>query len=44
MMKAHYLPALDTSGQPVASFWKTRVAYNVLDPERLQLSMQPGEP
>lgn len=44
MMKARYLPALDTSGQPVASFWKTRVAYNVLDPQRLRLSMEPGVP
>jgi len=44
MLEARYIPALDTAGQPVASYWKTRVAYNVLDTERLQLSMQPGQP
>jgi TonB family protein len=44
MTKARYLPAIDAEGRPVASYWKTRVAYNVLDTERLQLSMQAGQP
>lgn len=44
MMKARYLPALDGEGKPVASYWRTRVAYDVLDTENLRLRMQPGQP
>lgn len=44
MTKARYLPALDAEGRPVASYWKTRVKFDVKDPELVQLSMHPGEP